>query len=76
MLNQHTIESAVLCAGSHDMVVVGAAREFAENLGYAAFRTKEGMPPAFMSEPVLRAGFEEGLSNAQCEHEQVRAGLL
>ena len=67
---------AVVAASSVDLETRIDAREYAEGLGYEAFRTKAPMPAEFAGAPVLSEGFEEGLANARCEHEQVRAGLL
>lgn len=69
------LESAVRAAQSADIDDVIDARQFAENLGFAAFRTGKQVPAAFAPELVLREGFEEGFSNARCEHALVRAGL-
>lgn len=71
-----TLASAVAASRGSDLDALIGAREFAESMGYAAFRTKASMPTEFAGEPVLSEGFADGLANAQCEHEQVRAGLL
>jgi hypothetical protein len=75
-MTMHNIGRAVeaVCAGHLDDVI--EAREFAESRGYAAFSTREPMPPEFGDHLILREGFADGLANARCEHEQVRAGLL
>jgi hypothetical protein len=71
-----SIDTALAAAQSADMDAVIGAREFAEGLGFDAFKSRTPMPAAFAAEPVLASGFAEGLLNARCEHEQVRAGLL
>jgi hypothetical protein len=71
-----TVGAAVTAARALDIETVGVARDFAESMGYSSFRTKAPMPALFAVERVLREGYQEGLSNAQCEREQVRAGLL
>lgn len=72
----YSVAGAVRAVNSGTMDGLVEAREFAENLGYAAFQSKELMPKDFANVPVLAEGFEEGLANAKCEYEQVRAGLL